>query len=123
MFSNRPIIISFVLLSGALRPLHFNDPVWISRLHDIWKDGTPTPDSRILLPKGYDERKRQPGNVEKRIVPAKKLYLWIKELAAKRGISMTDFEADRLLRRIETAAKRANKISREYIMVTQGLSA
>lgn len=62
-----------------------------ARLHDIWKMGAPTPDSIILDPKKYDERH---VNTVRRIIPSVWLHPFIKEIAARRGIPLTQSELD-----------------------------
>jgi len=86
----KPLICTFRELAAALYPLHLNTPADLNRLHDIWKMGAITPDSRILFPKHYDPRRYQPGNVERRIVFPSLLAGWIKEIANRRGLALTD---------------------------------
>ena len=81
-----PLVVTFVELRDALAPLHLGRKPWVDSLHDVWKQGAPSPDSRILAPKGYDERRKQAGNVEKRLVLLSPLAQWIVQVSAARGI-------------------------------------
>jgi hypothetical protein len=81
----RPLVVTFVALYNALFALHQGEKRWVDSLHDVWKLGAPSPDSRILLPGHYDERLVQPGNVEKRIVFPTPLAAWITQVSAARG--------------------------------------
>lgn len=85
----KPLMVTFVELRQALSSLHLNQPAHVDRLHDVWKQGAPTPDSIIRNPKGYDERKRQPGNVERRIVFPTALAQWVVEVSQARGMPYT----------------------------------
>lgn len=93
----KPLVCTFLDLAHAFQTLHMWDKRYVSRLHDVWKLGAPTPDSRILVPSEYDERKRQPGNVEKRVVFPSKLAQWILETSAARGTPYTPAEASRII--------------------------
>jgi len=86
---SKPLIVTFHELWFMLRALHLNDKAWVDRLHDVWKSGTPTPDSRILVPRVYDERKVQPGNVEKRIIVPSDLQKWIVDICKSKGVEAT----------------------------------
>lgn len=90
---SKPIICTFHELAAALEPLHQGDKADISRLHDIWRLGAPTPDSIIRNPKDYDERKRQRGNLEKRIVFPTTLVQWIQDVSARRGFPYNEKQA------------------------------
>ena len=89
----QPLQVTFVELREALAPLHLHDKAFVDRLHDVWKQGAPTPDSIIRDPKGYDERKRQLGNVEKRLVFPTPLAQWLVEVSAARGMPYTMSQA------------------------------
>jgi hypothetical protein len=89
MSRSKPIVCTWLQLAEALAPLHGWDKRYLDRLHDVWKLGAPTPDSHILVPAGYDERKLQPGNTERRIVAPSKLEAWVVEVAQARGWPMT----------------------------------
>ena len=84
-----PLLVTFVELLEALAPLHLHEKAYVDRLHDVWKQGAPTPDSIIRDPRAYDERKRQPGNVEKRIVFPTPLAQWVVETSTARGMPLT----------------------------------
>jgi hypothetical protein len=91
------LVVTFAELRDALAPLHLGRRSWVDALHDLWKLGAPSPDSRVLAPKGYDERQRQPGNVEKRLVLPTPLAQWIAQVSAARGIPYTHAQALRML--------------------------
>lgn len=84
---NKPLICTFHELCTVLATLHLWEPRHIADLHDVWKKGAPTPNSRILNPKDYDERKKQAGNYEARIVLPTLLTNWIETIASARGMS------------------------------------
>ena len=84
-----PLLVPFRELLEALAPLHLYEKAYVDRLHDVWKLGAPTPDSIIRDPRAYDERQRQPGNVEKRIVFPTPLAQWIVEVSTARGMPYT----------------------------------
>lgn len=86
--TGRPLIVTFRELAAALFPFHLNERAHLATLHDVWLKGAPTPGSRILNPKGYDERAWQPGNIVKRIVPAPWLAQWIQDMSAVRGMPL-----------------------------------
>jgi hypothetical protein len=90
---HKPIMCTFFQLSAALEALHQGDKSDVARLHDIWKMGAPTPDSIIRNPREYDERKRQAGNVEKRIVFPSALVQWIQDVSARRGFPYNERQA------------------------------
>lgn len=89
--------VTFVELCTALRPLHQFDPSMVNDLHDVWKQGAPSPDTIIRNPKDYDERKRQAGNVEKRLMLPLPLMGWIERATAKRGMPVSAAQAAALL--------------------------
>lgn len=83
----KPLICTFYELCVVLASLHLWEPKHIADLHDVWKKGAPTPTSIIRNPKDYDERKRQAGNYEARIVLPTLLTTWIENIASARGVS------------------------------------
>lgn len=83
----KPVVLTWRELEAITRPLHMNVKADVDRLHDIWKMGAPSPDSRVLLPRGYDPRKQQAGAYEARLVLPTVLRRWIEETATRRGIS------------------------------------
>jgi hypothetical protein len=87
----KPIVVTFYDLKRALAPLHQYVKADVDRLHDLWKLGAPSPDSRILIPAKYDERLNQKamGNYEKRIVFPTALATWIQDVSARRGFPYT----------------------------------
>jgi hypothetical protein len=93
----KPLLTTFVELRDALSPLHIHQKAWVDSLHDVWKKGAPTPDSIIRSPKGYDERLRQAGNVEKRIVLPTPLADWIMQVSAARGTPVNFKQAMRMV--------------------------
>jgi hypothetical protein len=93
MESLKPLILSWRELAEVMSPLHLWEKGDVDALHDIWKFGAPSPQSRILVLKNYDERKAQAGNFEARIIFPKMLTKWIIDVAFKRGIAMTEMQA------------------------------
>lgn len=93
METAKTLICTFKQLSDALFDLHLGHQADIDRLHDLWKLGAPTPDSIIRNPKGYDERKAQPGNLEKRIIVPTALTQWIMDVSTRRGMPLTAEQA------------------------------
>ena len=92
----KPIICSFPRLLYALRALHMNNAVHVDTLHDVWKMGAPTPQSRTLL-KRYDERVVQAGVQIERIVFPTKLGEWMREVAKERGMEFNSLASDKLI--------------------------
>lgn len=84
-----PLQVPFYALASAMATLHMWEPRYLDTLHDVWKQGAPTPDSIIRNARGYDERVPQAGNVERRIVLPTKLATWIVEMSAIRGYPYT----------------------------------
>ena len=89
----KPIFVSFYELAAVFADLHLQNQAMLDRLHDVWKQGAPSPESVIRNPRGYDERKRQPGNVEKRLLLPVPLANWICEASAARGMPLTARQA------------------------------
>lgn len=94
---DKPLIVTFRDLRAAMAPLHMHEKAWVDALHDVWLTGGPTPDSIIRNPKGYDPRKRQPGNVEKRIVSPLPVAIWMQQVSAARGMALTSRQALNIL--------------------------
>lgn len=100
----RPLICTFYELTFALRSLHGWQKPLIDDLHDIWRSGAPTPDSRVLNPNAYDPRiPFQRGNYEKRLVLPTPLTQWVQNAVAQRGIPATFDDAARLVRAAQQA--------------------
>lgn len=93
----KPLSLTFRELRDVFAPLHLFDPVMVDDLHDIWKMGAPTPDSIIRDPREYDERRRQPGNFEARLILPTQLMKWILSATAKRGMPISAAQAAALL--------------------------
>lgn len=93
----QPLIVTFYDLLALLGPLHQGNQADVARLHDIWLEGAPTPDTRILNPRNYDERKRQPGNREKRIVFPPLLARWVMDVSKRRGFPYTERQVYNML--------------------------
>lgn len=83
---NPPLVVTWPQLEAAFARLHLGEKRYVDALHDIWLRGTPTPDSIVRVPLHYDERKRQPGNVVRRIVPESAVRAWAEDVGAARGI-------------------------------------
>jgi hypothetical protein len=105
MIENRPkpIIATFPELFYAMKTLHRFQKKHVDNLHDIWKRGAPTPNSRVKYTKGYDPRKSQPGNYEARIVFPTLLSKWIQETAHEIGVDVQPADALELLSRVRIA--------------------
>lgn len=84
-----PIFVTFRELTAVLAPLHLGVQADLDRLHDIWKQGAPSPDSVIRTPARYDPRVGQAGNVEKRLMLYTQLAQWIVDVSARRGFPYT----------------------------------
>lgn len=102
---DKPIVCTWRELSYGLRSVHGWVKADVDRLHDIWKMGAPSPNSRVLTPKGYDPRVdgTQLGNYEARTVFPTPLSKWLMETSARRGIPMSEADARVLVRAIERA--------------------
>lgn len=87
--TQKPLVTSFPDLCKALEALHRWEKARVASLHDVWLQGAPSPDSIIRVPAHFDERKRQPGNVVKRIVFPTPLAQWIVDVSAARGMPLT----------------------------------
>lgn len=83
------------------------DKADVDRLHDVWKQGAPTPDSRILNPNGYDPRLAQAGNVEKRIIIPAALEQWVVDTATRRGLAISPGDANQLVEAVQRGRAKA----------------
>jgi len=97
-----PVVASYFELYNALAPLHMHEKQWVDRLHDLWRNGPPSPESQLKAPKLFDERKSDVfnaanGNVMQRLVRAEFLSVWIKEAAQARGIQITNETAGQIV--------------------------
>lgn len=97
----KPLVCTYRQLAFALRRLHAWQPPLLADLHDVWLKGAPTPDSRVQKPQGYDPRKLQAGNLEKRIVLPSLLAKYIEETGKRKGIPMTLADARKLVTAIK----------------------
>lgn len=93
----KPLVLTWRELWEIMLPLHQREKAVLDSLHDIWKQGAPSPDSRILRPTHFDERLPQAGNVVKRLVLPTPLRKWIVEVSARRGYPYSDAQAAALL--------------------------
>lgn len=89
----KPLVLTWRELFSAMFALHLGEKADVDALHDIWKFGAPIPQSRILKPKGYDERLEQAGNFEARVVFPKMLVKWIVDVSTRRGFPFTEVQA------------------------------
>lgn len=89
----KPVFVTFRALVIVLYDLHLGQKAPIDRLHDVWKLGAPSPDSIVRDPRHYDERVRQAGNVEKRLLLPEPLAQWIEEASAARGMPLSSRQA------------------------------
>lgn len=85
----KPVFVTFREISDATSWLHLNHTGDLAMLHDVWMQGAPSPRSRILVTKGYDPRKSQPGNVEERLILPMPFAKWIQDVSARRGFPYT----------------------------------
>ena len=94
-FETNVIMCQFWELVYSTRDLHQGDKEAIARLHDVWRQGAPTPDSIIHGHeyKGFDERQRQAHARVARIVLPKDFAQWLVEESARRGMPMTPSQA------------------------------
>jgi hypothetical protein len=84
----KPLIVTFRDLARATAGFHHWERRYVHSLHDVWKAHAPTPDSIIRHPRGYDERQRQAGNHEARIVPPTALARWFLDVSTARGMPL-----------------------------------
>lgn len=92
-----PVFMTWRELAAVMQPLHLGQPADVDRLHDIWLQGAPSPDSIVRAPAGYDPRKAQAGNVEKRLMLYMPLAQWVVDMSARRGFGYTLRQAVNLL--------------------------
>jgi hypothetical protein len=97
-----PVVCTFWRLQMALAPLHQFEAAWVSRLHDIWKQGAPSPVSQLKQPALYDERKSDDfngsnGNFIARLVRRDLLVVYLQEVARARGIFIDPDQAGELV--------------------------
>lgn len=100
----KPIVVEFWKLTFVLRSIHKYRKADVDRLHDIWKLGAPSPDSRVLTPKGYDPRVNQlltMGNREQRTVFPTQLQKWLKDIIMQDGLAISDEDALKLVGAIQ----------------------
>lgn len=96
--SMKAFFVTWLQLYAITIPVHRNDGGAVKRLHDIWKVGAPSPQSRIQHTRGYDERKYTPGNYEARLVFPKLLMVWVKEESQRQGLAITDEDVRKIFR-------------------------
>lgn len=99
----KPIIATFPELFYAMKSLHRFQKKHVDNLHDCWMKGAPSPRSRVLNPKGFDERKAQHGNYVARIVFPTLLTKWVQETAHEIGVDVQPADALELLSRVRIA--------------------
>lgn len=91
------VFVTFQQLMQALEPFHRGRKDDIARLHDVWKKGAPSPDSIVRNPVGYDERKVQVGNVEKRLLLPTPFTQWVVEISVRDGYPLSYEQAYAIL--------------------------
>jgi hypothetical protein len=96
----KPFFITFRALSAALWPLHLNVKADLDRLHDTWLKGSPSPDSIVRNPKGYDPRLKQAGNIERRLMLPTALGQWVVDVTTRRGEPMPLERAVAMIRKV-----------------------
>lgn len=89
----KPIFVTFRDLCFVLAPLHQWHKERVAEIHDIWLQGAPSPDTRLLDPKHYDPRKDQPGNVEKRLLLPTPFANWVVQQSTRLGFPYTHEQA------------------------------
>lgn len=97
-----PVVCTFWQLQLALAPLHHFEVAWLNRLHDVWKQGAPSPMSQVKQPALYDERKPDDfngknGNFVARLVKRDLLVVYLQEVARARGIYLDPDKAGELV--------------------------
>ncbi len=89
----KPLTVTWRELCLAMAALHLFEKADVDALHDVWKFGAPLPESRVLNPVGYDERKAQRGNYEARVVFPMMLAKWIMDVSNRRGFPYNEAQA------------------------------
>lgn len=97
-----PVVCTFWELQFALSPLHQFEKQWLDPLHDLWRNGPPSPESQLKFPKLFDERKSDEfnfanGNVMRRLVRAEFLSVWLRDCANARGIQLDSQTAGQII--------------------------
>ena len=108
MYKVKPMALSFYQLLYALQSVHNWHKPDMDRLHDVWKMGAPTPDSRLLDEKHYDPRKVQAGNVEKRLILPVPFATWFQDVCERKGLHMEARQGYEALRTIARAQKQVS---------------
>lgn len=101
------LVLTWRELVYSLKAIHQWRKADVDRLHDIWKQGAPTPDSIVRNPVGYDPRINQAGNVEKRIVLPTPLADWVRDVATRSGLAISPADAVQLVRAMQQGRARA----------------
>ena len=104
----KPIALSFYQLLYAMQAVHNWHKPDMDRLHDIWKQGAPTPESRLLDVKHYDPRKIQAGNVEKRLILPHAFATWFKDVCERKGLQMEAHQGYEALRVVARAQRQVS---------------
>lgn len=110
--TNDVLICTFRELAFSLKAIHQWHKADVDRLHDVWKRGAPTPDSIVRNPKGYDPRKEQSGNVEKRIVIPTALSEWVADTATRRGLAISPTDAVQLVVAVQKGRAKAQMMAK-----------
>lgn len=110
--TNDVLICTFRELAYSLKVIHQWRKADVDRLHDVWKRGAPTPDSIVRNPKGYDPRKNQPGNVEKRIVIPNALSEWVADTATRHGQAISPTDAVQLVIAVQKGRAKAQLMAK-----------
>lgn len=100
--SGNVVFVTFFQLSYAFQVLHLGERRHIDTLHDVWLKGAPSPDSIVRNPIGYDPRKPQKGNLEKRLLLPSQVAAWVQEVAKLRGIACTPEQAQQMINGVQT---------------------
>ncbi len=93
----KPLFLTFRELWMVTYPLHLGEKRWVDTLFDVYKLGAPGPQSIIRDPRGYDERKAQPGNDVERLILPTKFAAWVMDVSAARGHPYSQRQAMNLL--------------------------
>ena len=81
----KPLFLTFRELWAVTYALHLGEKRWVDTLHDVYVSGAPSPQSIIRDPRGYDERKAQPGNDVERLILPTKFAAWVMDVSRARG--------------------------------------
>lgn len=94
----KPFFMTWTALELAMQPLHMGVKADVDTLHDLWKGGAPSPNTRVLT-KTYDPRTPHAGYHEARLVWFGALSAWIRDVGTRRGLAITPEQAHGIVAR------------------------